>query len=67
MQIDSSLHEIIKKVALQNAYKHGGKTSPNIVLAHMMSTNPELRKSVDTLMDIVKNIVDKYMVYCLKY
>jgi len=58
VQIDSSLHEIIKKVALQNAYKHGGKTSPNIVLAHMMSTNPELRKSVDTLMDIIKNIVD---------
>ncbi len=59
MQIDSALYEIIKKVALKNAYRHNGRTNVNIVLSHLISTNPELRKSVDTIVNIVRNVVDE--------
>jgi len=59
VQIDSILYQSIRKAALRNASQHDGRTSVNIVLSHIISINPELRNSVNSLITIVKNVVDE--------
>jgi len=47
----------IKKMALQNAYEHGGETRDKIILGKIIGTKPELRNKVKEITDDISEIV----------
>ena len=47
----------IKKMALQNAYEHGGETRDKIILGKIIGTKPELRNRVKEITDDISEIV----------
>ena len=55
--MDEQLKKEIRKVALQNAYEHGGKTQGKIVLGKILGTKPELRTKVNEIKEDVEEIV----------
>lgn len=57
--MDEELRVEIRKIALQNAVEHGGKTQNKIVLAKILGTRPDLRTKVKDIIDEISNIVTK--------
>ena len=55
--MDEQLKKEIRKVALQNAYEHGGKTQGKIVLGKILGTKPELRTKVNEIKEDIEEIV----------
>ncbi|WKT58771.1 hypothetical protein QVH35_05450 [Candidatus Nitrosotenuis chungbukensis] len=56
--MDDSVKEKIRKLALQNAVEHEGKTQDKIILSKALGTIPELRKIVKEVAPIISDIVN---------
>ncbi|TBR23535.1 MAG: glutamate--tRNA ligase [Candidatus Nitrosotenuis sp.] len=55
--MDDTLKEKIRKLALQNAVEHEGKTQDKIILSKALGTIPELRSQVKEIAPIISSIV----------
>jgi glutamyl-tRNA synthetase len=55
--LDDDIKNEIRKVALQNAYEHEGKTQDKIVLSKILGTKPEFRRKVKEIIDDISEIV----------
>jgi len=53
----SEVKEKIRKLALQNAIEHGGKTQDKIVLAKILGQEPSLRTQVKEIMPEITSVV----------
>ncbi|RNJ78624.1 MAG: glutamate--tRNA ligase [Nitrosopumilus sp. B06] len=52
------LADELRRLALQNAFEHGGKTRDKIVLGKILGTRPELRQNVSHITREIATIVD---------
>ncbi len=55
--MDDNLKKEVRKIALQNAYEHGGDTKDKIVLSKILGIQPELRTKVKEIIDEISQIV----------
>lgn len=55
--MDAEAKREIRKIALQNAFEHGGKTQDKIVLAKILGSKPEFRDKVKEITEDIKNTV----------
>ena len=55
--MDDNLKKEVRKIALQNAYEHGGDTKDKIVLSKVLGTQPELRSKVKEIIGEISQIV----------
>ena len=56
--MDKELIKKITKIALQNAYEHGGKTQDKIVLGKILGSSPEYRSKVKEIAKDISKIVN---------
>lgn len=54
---DGGLRKEIRKLALQNAFEHGGKTQDKIILSKVLGTRPEFRGRVGEIAGQISEIV----------
>ncbi|MDP9197194.1 MAG: glutamate--tRNA ligase [Thermoproteota archaeon] len=59
MEIDKSLYDFVKSIALKNASQHEGRTNANVVLSHLMSTKQDLKNSVVRILPLIKQVVQE--------
>lgn len=57
--MDEDARKEIRKIALQNAFEHEGKTQDKIVLAKILGTKPEFRTKVKEISEDIKQIVSE--------
>ncbi len=57
MDMDEELKEETRKIALQNAFEHGGETRDKIVLGKILGTKPEFRSKVKEITGDISEIV----------
>ncbi|MFQ5572761.1 MAG: glutamate--tRNA ligase [Nitrosopumilaceae archaeon] len=57
--MDDELKKEIRKLALQNAFEHDGKTNEKVVLSKILGTRPEQRKNVPEIMKTCVPIVNE--------
>ena len=57
MSMDEELKKEIRKMALQNAFEHGGETKDKIVLGKILGTNPEFRSRAKEIAKDISEIV----------
>ncbi len=55
--MDEELKKEIRKMALQNAFEHGGETRDKIILGKILGTNPEFRNKVKEISGDITEIV----------
>ncbi|MGI0056103.1 MAG: glutamate--tRNA ligase [Nitrosarchaeum sp.] len=55
--MDEEIKKEIRKIALQNAFEHEGKTQEKIVLAKILGTKPEFRSKVKEIVGDITDIV----------
>ena len=55
--LDEKVREEVRKIALQNAFEHEGKTQDKIVLAKILGTKPEFRSKVKEIIGEISEIV----------
>ncbi|MFB5605574.1 MAG: glutamate--tRNA ligase family protein, partial [Nitrosarchaeum sp.] len=55
--MDEEIREEIRKIALQNAFEHEGKTQDKIVLAKILGIKPEFRSKVKEIIGDITEIV----------
>ena len=55
--MDEELEREIKKMALQNAFEHGGETRDKIILGKILGTKPEFRTKVKEISKDISEIV----------
>jgi glutamyl-tRNA synthetase len=55
--LDEEIRKEIRKIALQNAFEHEGKTQDKIVLAKILGTKPEFRSKVKEIVGNIAEIV----------
>lgn len=55
--MDDGLRKEIRKIALQNAFEHEGKTQDKIILAKILGTKPEFRSKVKEIAGDIAEIV----------
>ncbi|MCV0400004.1 MAG: glutamate--tRNA ligase [Nitrosarchaeum sp.] len=55
--MDNELQKEIRKIALQNAFEHEGKTQDKIILAKILGTKPEFRTKVKEIIGDISEIV----------
>lgn len=55
--MDEELRKEIKKIALQNAFEHGGQTQDKIILGKILGTKPEFRSKVKEISKDISQIV----------
>jgi len=55
--LDDEIRKEIRKIALQNAFEHEGKTQDKIVLAKILGTKPEFRSKVKEIVGNIAEIV----------
>ena len=55
--MDEELRKEIKKMALQNAFEHGGQTQDKIILGKILGTKPEFRTKVKEISEDISKIV----------
>ncbi|HET9009646.1 MAG TPA: glutamate--tRNA ligase [Nitrosarchaeum sp.] len=55
--MDIDLRKEIRRIALQNAFEHEGKTQDKIVLAKILGTKPEFRSKVKEIIGDITEIV----------
>jgi glutamyl-tRNA synthetase len=56
--MDDKLREEIRKIALQNAFEHGGETRNKIILGKILGTKPEFRTKVKEISIDISEIVN---------
>jgi len=56
--LDEELKKTIRKIALQNAFQHNGKTKDKIVLSKILGTYSELRKKIAEIKPQVSDMVN---------
>jgi glutamyl-tRNA synthetase len=56
--LDDSIKEKIRKIALQNAIEHEGKTQDKVVLSKALGAIPELRSQVKEIAPVISDIVN---------
>jgi glutamyl-tRNA synthetase len=57
--LDEETRKEIRKISLQNAFEHEGKTQDKIVLAKILGTKPEFRTRVKEISEEIKTIVSE--------
>lgn len=57
--MDEELRKEVRKIALQNAVEHDGKTKDKIVLSKILGSKPELRSKVKEITSEITSIVDQ--------
>ena len=57
MDMDEELKKEIRKMALQNAYEHGGETRDKIILGKILGTKSDLRSKVKEISPEISEIV----------
>ena len=57
--MDEELRKEIRKMALQNAFEHGGETKDKIILGKILGTKPEFRSKVKEITKDISEIVAK--------
>ena len=55
--MDEKLKKEIRKMALQNAFEHGGETRDKIILGKILGTKPEFRTKVKEIAEDISKIV----------
>ena len=55
--MDEELKIEIRKMALQNAFEHGGQTQDKIILGKILGTKPEFRTKVKEITKDISEIV----------
>jgi glutamyl-tRNA synthetase len=55
--LDEDIRKEIRRIALQNAFEHEGKTQDKIVLAKILGTKPEFRTRVKEISEDIKLVV----------
>ena len=55
--MDEELKKEIRKMALQNAFEHGGETRDKIILGKILGTKPEFRSKVKEISEDISEIV----------
>ncbi|PJC50493.1 MAG: glutamate--tRNA ligase [Nitrosopumilales archaeon CG_4_9_14_0_2_um_filter_34_16] len=55
--MDEELRKEIRKMALQNAFEHGGETRDKIILGKILGTKPEFRNKVKEISGDISEIV----------
>jgi len=55
--MDEELKKEIRKMALQNAFEHGGQTRDKIILGKILGTKPEFRTKVKEITEDISEIV----------
>ena len=55
--MDEEIRKEIRKIALQNAFDHEGKTQDKVVLAKILGTKPEFRTRVKEIVGDIAEIV----------
>ena len=55
--MNEDLAKEIRKIALQNAFEHEGKTQDKIILAKILGTKPEFRTKVKEIIRDISEIV----------
>jgi len=55
--MDEELRKEIRKLALQNAFEHGGQTQDKIILGKILGTKPEFRTKVKEITEDISEIV----------
>jgi len=55
--MDEELKKEIRKMALQNAFEHGGETRDKIILGKILGTKPEFRTKVKEISEDISKIV----------
>ena len=55
--MDEKIKEEIRKIALQNAFEHGGETRDKVVLGKILGTKPEFRSKVKEITGNISEIV----------
>lgn len=56
--MDEELRKEVRKLSLQNAYEHGGKTQDKIILGKILGTKPEYRTKVKEITKDISEIVN---------
>ena len=56
--MDEELKKEIRKMALQNAFEHGGETRDKIILGKILGTKPEFRSKVKEITGDISEIVN---------
>ena len=56
--MDEELRKEVRKLSLQNAYEHGGKTQDKIILGKILGTKPEYRTKVKEITKEISEIVN---------
>jgi glutamyl-tRNA synthetase len=57
MIMDEELRKEVRKMALQNAFEHGGETRDKIILGKILGTKPEFRSKVKEITEDISKIV----------
>ncbi|NIP61611.1 MAG: glutamate--tRNA ligase [Nitrosopumilaceae archaeon] len=57
--MDEELNREIKKIALQNATEHDGKTTEKIIISKLLASRADLRSKIKELMQDVSSIVSQ--------
>ncbi|WP_428324798.1 glutamate--tRNA ligase [Nitrosopumilus sp.] len=55
--MDEEIKNEIRKMALQNAFEHGGQTQDKIILGKILGTKPEFRTKVKEISGVISEIV----------
>ncbi|RMW39562.1 MAG: glutamate--tRNA ligase [Nitrosopumilus sp.] len=55
--MDGEIRKEIRKMALQNAFEHGGQTQDKIILGKILGTKPEFRTKVKEISEDISEIV----------
>lgn len=55
--MDDEIKKEIRKMALQNAFEHGGQTQDKIILGKILGTKPEFRTKVKEISEVISEIV----------
>ena len=51
--------ELIRKIALLNAYRHGGKAESGPVLGRLLGEKPDLKPMTQSLISVIRTIIDE--------
>ena len=57
--MDEELRKDIRKLALQNASEHDGKTNEKVILSRILGTSPEYRKKIREITEEIAPIVEE--------
>jgi len=57
--MDESIRKEIRKIALQNAFEHDGKTNDKLILSKILAKNPEFRNKIKEILPEISSIVSQ--------